>query len=254
MALSWSGRRQLMYYGVAAVVALIFVWGVWNAFFNAPPTCFDGKQNGDETGVDCGGSCALVCPAQAHAPSVLWSRAFRTGPTSYTAAAYIENNNPGAGARAVSYSFQLFDANNQLIIERDGVADLPPVVDIPIIETGINTGSRTVARTLFAFSAVPVWQKVPPAAYVVPTISQPQHAADYSSLSATIVNSSLSDAQNITVAAVLYDASGTARAASKSILSVPKRSSTPVVFTWPAGVETPTGPIVKAEISVLPSF
>lgn len=243
-----------MYYGVAAVVAAVFLWGVWNSFFNTAPTCFDGKQNGDETGIDCGGSCALICQDQAHAPTVLWSRAFRTGASSYTAAAYIENNNPGAGAKAVQYSFQLFDANNQLIVERDGTMDLPPVVDIPIIETGINTGTRAVARTLFAFSQVPVWEKVPQQNYVIPTITQPQHAADYSSLSATIQNSTLSDAQDITVAAILYDESGTARAASKSVITVPKRSSAPVVFTWPFGVDSSGGPIVKAEISVLPSF
>ncbi|EDP70587.1 Glucose/sorbosone dehydrogenase [Flavobacteriales bacterium ALC-1] len=28
------------------------------------PTCFDGIQNGDETGVDCGGSCANACPCE----------------------------------------------------------------------------------------------------------------------------------------------------------------------------------------------
>jgi hypothetical protein len=254
MALSWSGRRQLLYYGAAALVFLVFAAGVWQAFFSTAPSCFNGKQDGDETGVDCGGSCALICAAQAAAPTVLWARAFRTGATTYTAAAYIENNNPGAGARGVSYSFQLFDADNQLIVERDGTTDLPPVVDIPIIETGINTGSRTVARTLFAFSATPVWQKVPPANFVIPAITQPSHSADYSTLSATITNNTLAAAPNLTVVAVLYDVQGVARAASKSVLSVPGQSSMPVVFTWPYGIATPQGPIVKAEISVLPSF
>ncbi|PFH32323.1 sushi domain (scr repeat) domain-containing protein [Besnoitia besnoiti] len=33
-------------------------------FFSCPqPTCFDGERNGDETGVDCGGSCAQRCPS-----------------------------------------------------------------------------------------------------------------------------------------------------------------------------------------------
>jgi len=244
----------MMYYAVAAIVLLVLLVWAWNAFFSIPPSCFDGKQNGDESGVDCGGSCALICADQAHAPTLLWSRAFRTGPSSYTAAAYIENNNPGAGAKAVQYSFQLFDANNQLIVERDGMMDLPPVVDIPIIETGINTGTRAVARTLFAFSATPVWQKIPQQNYIIPTIAQPSHNADYTSLSATINNNAFADAPNITVAAILYDAGGVARAASKSVMSVPARSSAPVIFTWPAGIEVPQGPVVKAEISVLPSF
>jgi hypothetical protein len=32
------------------------------------PTCTDKAKNGDETGVDCGGSCALACPCDASAP------------------------------------------------------------------------------------------------------------------------------------------------------------------------------------------
>ena len=29
--------------------------------FHAAPTCMDGKQNQDETGIDCGGICAMAC-------------------------------------------------------------------------------------------------------------------------------------------------------------------------------------------------
>src|SRR3990167_18523 len=81
----------------------------------------------------------------ARAPIIVWARAFESAPQTYTAAAYIQNNNPGAGARQVSYSFQLFDADNALVVERGGTVDLPPVPTIPIIETGINVGYRSVA-------------------------------------------------------------------------------------------------------------
>jgi hypothetical protein len=75
--------------------------------------------------------------------------------------------------------------------------------------------------------------------------------ADASRLSATIVNDTLKDARNVTIAAVLFDSGGVARAASKSlIVDVPAKSSVPVVFTWAGGVLT----IVRAEITILPSF
>ncbi len=251
--LSWSGRRQLIYYGVGIIALIIFILIIWATFFTTTPTCFDGKQDGIEQGVDCGGSCALLCTNLAHDPIVLWARAFQTGSTTYTAAAYIQNNNQGAGAKNVAYSFQLFDANNSLIIERDGVADLPPVNTIPIIEPNINVGNRTVAHVQFAFSQTPpaVWNRVLAGSVPLLGVTQQSLTADALRLSATVVNNTLQDAQSVTVAAVLFDSQGVARAASKSLLPVvPAQSSVPVVFTWQGGVPN----IARAEITVLPSF
>src|SRR5579863_6726299 len=135
MHLTWSARRQLLYYGVAFVVVAVLFYFSYQTFFTSAPTCFDGVQNGDETGVDCGGSCSLICPNQAHAPVVEWARPFEVSPGDYTAAAYIENPNVGAGAKQVPYSFQLFDSSNSFIVERDGVIDIPPMQTVPIIDT-----------------------------------------------------------------------------------------------------------------------
>jgi hypothetical protein len=243
-------RRKSLYTSVAGVLALVVLVFLYQTFLTAAPTCFDGVQNGNETGIDCGGSCSLVCANTAHAPVVLWSRIFQTSPTTYTAAAYIENDNPGAGAKRVGYSFQLFDADNQLIIERDGTVDLPPVQTIPIIDVNIPVTNRTPARVLFGFSNLPTWYKVQSAVVPKLSVSNQNLAADASKLEATLTNGSFIDAHNVVVGAVLFDASGTARAASRSILSVGKNSSVPVVFTFPGGVSN----IVRAEITVLPPF
>lgn len=242
-----------MYYGVGIIVLAVVVWVVYAVFFTTAPTCFDGKQNGTELGIDCGGSCALLCVDIAHEPTVLWARAFPTGATSYTAAAYIQNSNGGAGAKNVGYSFQLFDANNQLVVERDGVVNLPPVQTIPIIEPNINVGNRTVTHVQFAFSQTPpaVWSKVLPAGVPPLHITQQNLSADASRLAAVVVNDNLSDVKNVTAAAVLFDSQGVARAASKSLITlIPAHSSTQLVFTWPGG----TSDIVRAEITLLPSF
>ncbi len=239
-----------MYTAVAAILALVVLVFIYETFFTTPPICFDGVQNGGETGVDCGGPCALVCANQAQPPKVLWSRVFQTSPTTYTAAAYIENDNPGAGAKQVGYSFQLFDANNDLIVERDGVVNLPPVQTIPIIDVNIPVANRTPARVLFGFSGVPTWNKIPAAAIPALRVSGQNLSTDASKLQATLNNDTLQSASNVTVAAVLFDQSGTALAASRSIVNVSKKSSTPVVFTFPGGVQN----VVRAEITVLPSF
>ncbi len=249
MALSWSSRRQLLYYIVAGIVGLIILSFGWKVFLTTTPTCSDGIKNGSELGVDCGGSCSLICKNSAYQPRVLWARAFETDTHVYSAAAYIQNPNPGAGARAVRYSFQLFDENNVLVVEREGVTDLPPMNLIPIVETNMNVGLRTVARTLFSFSEVPVWNTISGSRPDLHLTGQ-QLEADGSRLSATLTNNSLEDAGRVVVVAVLFDGDGIARAASKTTLTMARKSSQPVVFTWPRG--TPN--IVRAEMTVLPSF
>lgn len=264
MALSWGERRKYTYLTAFGIIAFAFLCWIYFAFFFQAATCFDGKQNGAEVGVDCGGSCSLLCVNQARQPTVAWARSFLTvSATSttpaagqvpnnlYTAAAYIQNTNLTAGARNVAYSFQLFDANNQLIIERDGVSNLPPLPIIPIIEPGIPTGTHTVARTLFSFSDLPVWHTIAPDALPPVNISDQALASDGSRLSLTLENNTVQDISDITVGSVLFDSNGVALAASKSLIhSLPHKSSQAVTFTWPLGVSG----VVRAEITVLPSF
>lgn len=250
MASSWGKRRQSLYLSVAGVIVLLALLYIYSAFFTTVPTCFDRVQNGNERGVDCGGSCALICQSDAKAPKVLWSRVFETSPGYYTAAAYIQNDNIGAGAKSVGYSFQIFDSRNQLIIERDGVVDLQPAQTVPIIEPNIPIHNQTPARVLFGFAAPPEWQYVQAGSLPRLSVKGQDLAPDGSRLSATVTNDSLLDAPSATVSAVLFDASGTARAASKSTISVREKSSVPVVFTWPGGVTD----IVRAEITVLPAL
>jgi len=251
MALAWSVRRQLLYYAVAAVVAIFLIIIVWQALFLTTATCFDKRQNGGEAGADCGGPCSLLCQDTARAPVVLWARSFSVGPRAYAAAAYVQNQNPGAGARAVSYSFQLFDDKNLLIVEKTGVIDLPPVRTIAVVEPNINVGTRIVARTQFSFSTTASWSKVQEDAVVPVTVTGQQLSADGSRLSATLVNDTLEDSPRVTVVGVLFDQYGTAIAASKSTINrIQRKSSQPIVLTWPGGVQD----IVRAEITTLPSF
>ena len=246
MALTWSGRRKALYTGVIGIIGFMTIIFVYQTLFTAPPLCTDGKQNGLEHGVDCGGSCAFLGAGEARAPIIVWARAFESAPQTYTAAAYIQNNNPGAGARQVSYSFQMFDADNALVVERGGTVDLPPVPTIPIIETGINVGYRSVARTLFAFSTEPTWVRAGDLPALV--LSNQALAQDGSRLSAQLRNNSFV-AVRATVAAVLFDKDDVARAASKSTVTVPARGEVPLALTWAA---KPASPIIRAEITILP--
>jgi hypothetical protein len=251
VAISWSFRRKALYSGTTALVALCIVWLIWFKFFDAPPSCMDGRQDADELGVDCGGSCSLLCQSQTQDPTVLWSRAFPSGVNTYTAAAYVKNNNR-AGAHNVHYAFQFFDADSKLVLEKDGVMDIPPIPVVPVVDTGIYTGSRTITRTLFSLSDTPVWVKADQSISLPLKVTLQTLTPDGSRLDATIQNNSLTqDYSNLVVAAVLFDAQGIARASSKSlVVSLQHQANQKVVFTWPAGVPD----AVRSEVTILPSF
>lgn len=253
--LSWRQRRKYMYLsavGVLLVVALVFIWGT---FFTTQPTCFDNQRNGNELEVDCGGSCALVCQITAREPVVLWARAFKNREDSYTAAAYIQNNNRGAGAKEVGYMFRLFDADNSLIVERRGTTDIPPLQVVPIIESNILVGNRSVVRTQLIFTSVPVWMLVPSEKVYPLTLTKQTLSPEESRLSAFVNNDTVSDAKRVTVAAILFDAEGVARAASKSFIeNISRKSSQQVVFTWPEDAALLGADITRGEITILQSF
>jgi hypothetical protein len=150
----------------------------------------------------------------------------------------------------VRYLFQLYDEKNVLVAEHEGVTDLPPQSTIPIIDTKINVGQRSVARTLFSFSDEPTWYSVSDN-YSPLRLTSQELADDGSRVSATLVNNSIEDQHRVVVTAVLFDNEGVARAASKTTLStVARKSSVPLVFTWPSGFPN----IVRAEMIILSSF
>lgn len=246
MALTWRGRRQLMYYIVGGIAAALVAYFAYQALFSVDASCRNGVQDEGEQRIDCGGVCALVCKEDVRPAVVLWARSFEQADGEYTAAAYIQNNNPGAGARKAGYTFQLFDEKNELVVEQRGTINIPPSPIVPILHTGIDTGTRDATRTLFAFTDDLRWER---ATEEVPTLRiQNQRFAD-GKLSGTLKNESR---QNVRaqVTAVLFDGAGIARAASKTTLSVPARGEEYVIFTF-----SPVPPgVTRAELTVLPPF
>ena len=104
-----------------AVLVLFFaVFGflIISPNFNKALTCTDGIQNGNETGVDCGGSCPNACLSQVDSVSVLWARAFQVIPGRYNAVAYIVNHNKNTAVQKISYRFRFSDANNFYICNK----------------------------------------------------------------------------------------------------------------------------------------
>lgn len=240
--MTWALRRQLLYIGI--FLAVIFLVGFWlfKPYFQNPPTCSDRIQNGDETGVDCGGSCELACSFEVDEVSVLWSRVFEVLPGRYNAVAYLENHNKDAIISKIDYRFRFADENNLYIGQRVGEAFVPHGKKFAIFEPGVGVGNSKPVYTHFEFTEKPIWQRVPKNIIdeLVLKVSDIQFTNQdvKPSLSATLTNESLFFLPEVQVVAILYDANGNAVATSQTsterMYGEEKRE---LNFTWPAPID-----------------
>lgn len=208
--------------------------GVYYQYFYEPANCFDGVQNADEIGVDCGGSCVRICSFTVAPPRVLWAQSFAVTDNQYNAVAYVENRNEGAGAPVLRYTFQLFDADG-LINEKQGETVLPANTTQPIFEGRIMTGGRTPTETKLIITNPELW---------LPSVSDRSNFRTTAlallqpdsrpRLNVTMQNSNLTTVNDLEVVATIFDVRGNPLTASQTFVDTfPGRSAVNLVFTWP---------------------
>lgn len=235
---SWSSRRKAIYlWSTILVLTLISLLIFWKYWYRAP-TCFDHLQNGDETGLDCGGSCSLVCSAEALAPVMRSDpRLFQIYPNIYSVISFVENRNIDSSAFGVPYKFKLYDTNGSTIYERDGVTDLPKNKTSAVFEGNIliPAASSSPTRVTFELSPSIAWIKDPTKAPDLEIKHSPiLDAATTPRIQATIKNNSIDDYKNVEIVAVVLDGKDNAIAASRTFVdNLKKNDEQDIFFTWP---------------------
>jgi len=247
----WALQRRTIYLGIFLVVVLILFGPSIYRSLNKEATCFDGKRNGSELGIDCGGVCQKVCKFSAEDPVILWSRSFEIRNGVYNSIAMIENPNSGTGAIDVSYTFKLFDSRNVLVYERKGVTDIPAQTRFPIFEPTIVTGERVPLRTFFEFSSDIDWLKQENSNLKLKTAEQKTTGADSSpKIEVKVENRGLESAKDLELFIIVYDLVDNAIAGSKTFIeNIEPDSSKSVIFTWPEPFAFPVG-----RIEIIPKF
>ena len=236
--MTWSQKRQFLIVGVlTAIVLTIAGIFVYKQFFKVEATCFDGKQNGTEIGIDCGGSCARVCEGGARSLVPLWVRPFEVAPGVYTVVAYFENQNTAFGIRELQYEFKLYDRENILVADPyRGTTFVGPNQRTAVLASGIRTGNRVPETAFFNIMEVPVWDATDPVFTTPLVIARNQTYQDLGTsakITADLENASYFDLRQIPVVAIAYGADGNAFAASQTFVDVLQQGATmPVTFTW----------------------
>jgi hypothetical protein len=238
--MSWASKRRSKYIAIVVVIALIIITPIAFSIFNKKPTCTDGKQNGGERGIDCGGICPELCVSQISPPVAIWSRSFKVVDGVYNSVAYIENPNFNASILKISYIFKLFDKENILIAERKGSTFISPNNVSPIFESAIQTGQRVPTKTFFEFSETPVWTQSADKDESLSISNTTLSRKDSSQRIDTVIsNTSILDSRNIEIVAIVFDTKGNAIGVSSTFVELlPNRSSKNLVFTWPKAFES----------------
>jgi hypothetical protein len=211
-----------MIIGGAVLIGLTLIAGVAIAIIYEAPSCGDGKLNQDETGVDCGGSCAYLCRADVSLPNVsnppAFARAVSVGSRT-DVIAYIENRNQNAEANDARYKVDVYDDAGTLLGTRSGIIDLPARSLVPVFIPGIVSGVAAAPRAFVTFDEDTRWRtsRGEDALLAIENVQMQTAEAAY----------------NRTLVATVFDSAGIAIAASQTVVrEVGPFGSASAVFTW----------------------
>lgn len=238
---SWGKSRRNFIVLIVVALILVPVFVILLNIYIEPANCFDKKQNGDENGIDCGGSCSIMCNHQVIEPIIHWTRFFEVGPGIYNVVAYIENQNVNAISRNVEYKFDLIDKNNIILDSRSGLVDIKPREIIPIIESNLYTGKLKPQRTSFKFADDIVWHNGEAQERVIRIQDEKEFEVDgLPRISAKVINSSFRAVNNISAIAIVYDDKDNAIAISSTFLEALNKDESRIInFTWPQQFPAP---------------
>jgi len=239
---SWAAKRRLIYFSIVAGFFLLVVAIPLFKIYYKAPTCFDGIQNQDEAGIDCGGRCQRLCDTQALSPIVHWQRYFEVVPGIYSAVAYIENPNSKAGAYNVPYRFTFVDDKNEFVSERTGTINIPPKKIFAVFEAAISIPNLKPDKVTFELTSSPQWNKdFPEEPLITVTERELQNESTSPKLFVTVTNPQVFPLSDVEVTALISDTKGNVIAASQTFIdSIEKGLSKQAVFTWPRPFETGT--------------
>lgn len=244
---SWAQKRRFIYGSVVAVFLLVAVgFPLWKIFYVAP-TCFDGKKNGSEQGVDCGGNCKKLCASDFIPPSNTWVKFEQSAPGLYNVAAYIVNPNTSGEAFGVPYQVELFDGQGMLITQFNGTFTLTPNRNSLAFKAGVNVGSRIPAKANFKFTAIPEWHKQNDRVSKI-KVSDKIYEDDKnsSSLVVTLQNDDVLPVGPFSLYVVLYNQAGNAIGFSATrIDGIAAKSTVKAPYTWPTNRN---GEVVSIEV------
>jgi hypothetical protein len=152
--------KQFIYGTLFLAVIGVIVYGVYFLALRPTPSCFDNRQNGDETGIDCGGSCISCEIKNLQILNISATSLFGTDRV-FSASAEVSNPNHNFGAKSFDYEVNFYDtAGNPLVAPIKNKSFVYAGESKRIVEAGvrITTGIPRSAEIKIVTSSI-TWER-----------------------------------------------------------------------------------------------
>ena len=127
--------KQLLYGSLYLAIFSGLIWLVYSLEFKAAPSCFDNDRNGDETGIDCGGSC-ISCEIKNLQMLSVGNTILFEADRDFSAVASIRNPNDIFGVNFFDYEAIFYDKSGTALKSVRGTGFIYPGQEKNIIEAG----------------------------------------------------------------------------------------------------------------------
>lgn len=213
MTLSRGSKRLVIACIYFSSIVLLAV-AAYYAFFKAPETCFDGKQNQNEQAIDCGGVCQAVCKEDVTGIDLeIKEIVFVPGGNGqYDILGKIYNPNDEIGAVSFTYTAELRDGSGKVLATRSGTGYILPQENKYILELGFASSATPVTASLrisdIEWARFSGYQEKPSINIYQKRYGQISSGAGFGEAYGLLSNESPYDFRSIIVRVILRDASG----------------------------------------------
>ncbi len=250
---SWRSRRKKLFIFSVILLLLIFIGFKLYPYINPAPNCFDQEQNGDEEGVDCGGSCVNICHDRVLPLEIRFTRFIETEDNLYDLVALVQNPNGDKNIEGsiLNYTFYLYDKAGALIHSIPGSTPLPVGQTFPIIMQNIpvnfqGSGNAISRISLELNNLSNPWIRVEEIFrnnfFNVNDYIFERERNNISQLSVMIQNATRATFKDVPVRVFLSDDKGNVIAVNETVIrDIGPGAETQLSFTWriPLEIESP---------------
>ncbi|MDD2766139.1 MAG: hypothetical protein PHH40_00030 [Candidatus Moranbacteria bacterium] len=187
---------------------------VYFAFIKAPETCFDGKKNQNEQGIDCSGVCSVACKeiVIGTALQIKEQSFMKSRENTYDILAKVFNPNGEIGAVSFSYTASLLDATGIVLASRTGTANTLPLENKYLLVFNLETRGIPVAVSLemndIVWERFSGYQEKPAVNIYRKEYNEVSSSAVFSEATGLVSNESSYDFQSLIVQVILRDVFG----------------------------------------------
>lgn len=209
------------------------------AFIKAPETCFDGKKNQNEQGIDCGGVCGACVEIVTGEDIQFKETSFvRGGENRYDVLAKIYNPNGEAGASSFIYVASLKDSAGNILVSHSGTGYILPFETKYILDLNLET-TATPATALVTIRDVQWarfsgYQEKPDVSITQKHYNVVSSGAGFGEATGLLTNNSPYDFRAILVQVILRDGEGKPLALNSTVMNtVRSNENRDFRLVWP---------------------